>query len=173
MNKAILIGNLGADPELRQVGDSAVCNMRIATTDSFKDRDGKRQERTDWHNVSAWGPQGESCAKYLRKGSKVGVEGQIQTRSYDKDGQKHYATEIRASHVEFLDGKKDGSGGDDGRGQGDSFRDDDRRERPADNRGGGGGYRQNDRAPAQNGGRDNRGNGRTAPAPRGNGRDFT
>jgi single-strand DNA-binding protein len=151
MNKAILIGNLGADPELRQVGDSAVCNMRIATTDSFKDKDGKRQERTDWHNVSAWGPQGESCAKYLRKGSKVGVEGQIQTRSYDKDGQKHYATEIRASHVEFLDGKRDDAG-DAREPDRDTGRNDHNGQR--DNRGGGnGGYRQNDRAPAQSGGR--------------------
>lgn len=161
MNKAILIGNLGADPELRHVGDSAVCNMRIATTDSFKDRDGKRQERTDWHNVSAWGPQGESCAKFLRKGSKVGVEGQIQTRSYDKDGQKHYATEIRASHVEFLDGKRDDA---DAREPGRDSRGDSRGDR--DNRGGG--YRQDDRGRSNVSERDTREQGR----PPARGRSF-
>ena len=136
MHKAILCGNLGADPEVRNVTGDTVCNMRLATKEHYKDREGERKERTDWHSVQAWGPQGESCGKYLKKGSKILVEGQIQTRSYEKDGQKRYATEIRAMHVEFLDGKRD---------DGDA-REPDERSGERDNRGGG--YR----APAQSGG---------------------
>lgn len=159
MNKAILIGNLGADPEVRSVNGDSVCNMRIATSETWKDREGKKQERTDWHNVQVWGPQGEACGKFLRKGSKVGVEGKIQTRSYEKDGQKHHATEIRADHVEFLDGKKDSDDRqEDNRGRQDQGRQDDRR----DNRGG----QRQDSGRRDNG--SNRGGGR--PDTRGNGR---
>ncbi len=108
MNKAILIGYLGEDPKTRDVNGDTVCNLRLATTDTFKKQDGSRGERTDWHNVVVWGPQGDSCGKYLKKGSHVAVEGQIQTRSYDKDGEKRYATEVRALHVEFLDRRPEG-----------------------------------------------------------------
>jgi single-strand DNA-binding protein len=107
VNKVILIGNLGADPELKYTPSSRpLCNLRIATTDVFKDKSGARQERTEWHRVTVWGDQAENCNKYLSKGRSVYVEGRLQTRSYDKDGQKHYATDIVADRVVFL-----GSGG--------------------------------------------------------------
>jgi len=107
VNKVILIGNLGADPELKYTPSSrALCNLRIATTDVFKDKGGQRQERTEWHRVTVWGDQAENCSKYLSKGRSVYIEGRLQTRSYDKDGQKHYATDVVADRVVFL-----GSGG--------------------------------------------------------------
>ena len=167
MNKAILIGNLGADPEVRNVNGDTVCKMRIATTDTFKDRDGNRKERTDWHNVQVWGPQGESCGKYLRKGSSVGVEGQIQTHSYDdkKTGEKRYATDIRALHVEFLDKKPKSDDAGDAR---ESDRDTGRDERSGQRDNRGGGYRQDDRSRSNVSDRDApRDNSR--PPPRGRG----
>jgi single-strand DNA-binding protein len=107
VNKVILIGNLGADPELKYTPTSrALCNLRIATTDVFKDKGGQRQERTEWHRVTVWGDQAENCSKYLSKGRSVYIEGRLQTRSYDKEGQKHYATDVVADRVVFL-----GSGG--------------------------------------------------------------
>jgi single-strand DNA-binding protein len=117
VNKVLLIGNLGADPELKYTQNSkALCNLRVATTDVFKDKSGQRQERTEWHRVTVWGDQAENCSKYLAKGRSVYVEGRLQTRSYDKDGQKHYATDIVADRVVFLGGKDGGGGG--GRGAG-------------------------------------------------------
>jgi single-strand DNA-binding protein len=105
VNKVILIGNLGADPELKYTPSSrALCNLRIATTDVFKDKGGQRQERTEWHRVTVWGDQAENCSKYLSKGRSVYIEGRLQTRSYDKDGQKHYATDVVADRVVFLAG---------------------------------------------------------------------
>ena len=110
VNKVILVGNLGADPELKYIPNSrAVCNLRIATTDVFKDKGGQRKERTEWHRVTVWGEQGENCSKYLAKGRSVYVEGRLQTRSYDKDGQKHYATDVVADRVVFL-GSGEGGG---------------------------------------------------------------
>jgi single-strand DNA-binding protein len=107
VNKVILIGNLGADPELKYTPSSrALCNLRIATTDVFKDKGGQRQERTEWHRVTVWGDAAENCSKYLSKGRSVYIEGRLQTRSYDKEGQKHYATDVVADRVVFL-----GSGG--------------------------------------------------------------
>ena len=111
VNKVILIGNLGADPELKYTPSSrALCNLRIATTDVFKDKGGQRQERTEWHRVTVWGDQAENCSKYLSKGRSVYVEGRLQTRSYDKEGQKHYATDVVAERVVFL-GSGGGGGG--------------------------------------------------------------
>ena len=111
VNKVILIGNLGADPELKYTPSSrALCNLRIATTDVFKDKGGQRQERTEWHRVTVWGDQAENCSKYLSKGRSVYIEGRLQTRSYDKDGQKHYATDVVADRVVFL-GSGGGGGG--------------------------------------------------------------
>ena len=104
VNKVILIGNLGKDPEVRftQSG-SAVANFSIATSEQWNDRDGKRQERTEWHNIVVWGKQGELCGQYLAKGRQVYVEGSIRTRSYDdKDGKKVYATEVVADDVILL-----------------------------------------------------------------------
>jgi single-strand DNA-binding protein len=118
VNKVILIGNLGADPELKYTPTSrALCNLRIATTDVFKDKGGQRQEKTEWHRVTVWGDQAENCSKYLSKGRSVYVEGRLQTRSYDKDGQKHYATDVVAERVVFL-GSGSGGGGAPGGGEG-------------------------------------------------------
>ena len=106
VNKVILIGNLGKDPEVRftQTG-SAVANFSIATSEQWNDRDGKRQERTEWHNIVVWGKQAETCGQYLAKGRQVYVEGSIRTRSYDdKTGTKRYVTEIVAQRIRFLGG---------------------------------------------------------------------
>jgi single-strand DNA-binding protein len=108
VNKVILIGNLGGDPETRTVNDTTVTSMSLATTETWKDKNGQKQERTEWHRINVWGPQGENVAKYLSKGSKAYVEGKLETRSYEKDGQKKYSTEVRADRVVFLDGKKGG-----------------------------------------------------------------
>jgi single-strand DNA-binding protein len=112
INKVILIGNLGADPELKYTPSSrALCNLRIATTEVFKDKAGVKQERTEWHRVTVWGDQAENCSKYLAKGRSVYVEGKLQTRSYDKEGQKHYATDVVADRVVFLGGGGAGGAG--------------------------------------------------------------
>jgi single-strand DNA-binding protein len=104
VNKVILVGNLGADPEMKYTQASkAVCNLRLATNEVFKDKGGQKQERVEWHRVTVWGDQAENCAKYLTKGSAVYLEGKLQTRAWDdKDGQKRYSTEIHANHVVFL-----------------------------------------------------------------------
>jgi single-strand DNA-binding protein len=111
VNKVILVGNLGADPDMRYTPSGAgVCELRIATSDSWTDKNGQRQERTEWHRVIVWGKRAEVCAKYLAKGRQVYVEGRIQTRNYDdKDGNKRYITEVIANDVQFLGGK-DGGG---------------------------------------------------------------
>jgi len=113
VNKVILIGNLGQDPEVRftQSG-SAVANLRLATTDQYTDRDGQRQERTEWHRVVAFGKTAELCKEYLSKGRQIYVEGSLQTRSWeDKSGQKRYTTEVVASAIKFLGGGGGGGGG--------------------------------------------------------------
>jgi single-strand DNA-binding protein len=104
VNKVILIGNLGKDPELRYLpSGQAVVKFSLATGARWKDKDGQLQERTDWHNIVAFGRQGEVCNEYLKKGSPVYVEGRIQTRSYDdRDGNKRYITEIIAQSVRML-----------------------------------------------------------------------
>jgi single-strand DNA-binding protein len=105
VNKVILVGNLGADPELKYTpSNRALCNLRIATTEVYKDKSGQRQEKTEWHRVTVWGDSAQNCAKYLAKGRSVYVEGRLQTRTYDKDGQKHYATDVVADRVVFLGG---------------------------------------------------------------------
>jgi len=122
VNKVILVGNLGADPELKYTPSSrALCNLRIATTEVFKDKGGQRQEKTEWHRVTVWGDQAENCSKYLAKGRSVYIEGRLQTRSYDKDGQKHYATDVVADRVVFL-GSGGGGGGGGGGGESGGFR---------------------------------------------------
>lgn len=113
INKVIIVGRLGSDPELRATpSNRAVCRMSVATSEVYKDKAGNKKETTEWHRVVAWGPMGESCAKYLAKGSLVYIEGRIQTESWDdqKSGQKRYATNVVASKVEFLDTKKSGAG---------------------------------------------------------------
>jgi len=110
INKVILIGNLGKDPELRYTPNSqAVATFSLATTEKWKDKEGKFQEKTEWHNIVAWGKQAEICKEYLKKGSPVYVEGRIQHRSYDdKEGNKRYITEIVARMVQMLGRKGDG-----------------------------------------------------------------
>ncbi len=119
VNKVILVGNLGADPELRQAGNSQVCDLRLATNESWKDKDGVVQEKVEWHRVSVWGKQGENCAKYLKKGRQVYIEGRLETRSWEdeKTHEKKYATNIVANTVQFLGGK-DGGGEEVGKGGG-------------------------------------------------------
>jgi single-strand DNA-binding protein len=104
VNKAILIGNLGNDPELRYTpGGQAVTGFRIATTDRWRDKDGQNQQRTEWHNIVAWGRQAEIANEYLKKGSPVYIEGRLQTRSWeDKDGNKRYITEIVTQRMQLL-----------------------------------------------------------------------
>ncbi|MFN3597515.1 MAG: single-stranded DNA-binding protein [Rubricoccaceae bacterium] len=116
VNKVILIGNLGADPELRYTGTgTAVCNMRVATTETYKDRDGNLVENTEWHNVVAWSRLAEICGEYLKKGSQVYFEGQLQTRQWeDKDGNTRYTTEIKVREMTLLGGRGGDSGYDGG-----------------------------------------------------------
>ena len=107
VNKAILVGHLGKDPEVRFTNTgSAVANFSMATSEIWNDRDGKRQERTEWHNIVVWGKQAELCGQYLAKGRQVYVEGSIRTRSYDDKttGAKRYVTEIVAQRIQFLGG---------------------------------------------------------------------
>ncbi len=106
LNRVFLLGNLGADPELKMTGNGqAVLKMRLATTESYLDRNKARQERTEWHSVTLWGKRAEALAKFLTKGSRLFVEGGIRTSSYDdKDGNKRYRTEVVASNV-ILAGK--------------------------------------------------------------------
>jgi single-strand DNA-binding protein len=104
VNKVILMGNLGRDPELRYLpSGQAVVKFTLATGAKWKDKNGQLQERTDWHNIVAFGRQGEVCNEYLRKGSPVYIEGRIQNRSWeDKDGNKKYITEIIAQSINLL-----------------------------------------------------------------------
>ena len=106
VNKAILIGNLGKDPDVRFTNNGkAVAKFPIATSEVWTDANGSRQERTEWHNIVVWGKQGETCGQYLSKGRQVFVEGSIRTRSYDdQSGNKRYITEIIAQRVRFLGG---------------------------------------------------------------------
>lgn len=100
INKVTILGNLGADPELRMLaGGIAVLKMRVATNESWLDKDKNKQERTEWHRVTVFGRRAEGLAKFVRKGMKVFVEGKNQTSTYDKEGQKHYSTEIIADQV--------------------------------------------------------------------------
>lgn len=112
INKVILIGNLGQDPELRYTGTgTAVCNMRLATNESYKDSDGNLVDKTEWHSVVAWSRLAEICGEYLKKGSQVYFEGSLQTRSYDdKDGVTKYVTEIKAKEMMMLSGRGDSDG---------------------------------------------------------------
>ena len=123
LNRVMLLGNLGADPEVRFTqGGQAVLNMRIATTESYLDRERVRKERTDWHNVVVWGKRGEALSKILGKGSSVFVEGSLRTSSYDdREGNKRYKTEVIAQNV-LLTGRGRGGGEEGGGGFGRSAR---------------------------------------------------
>lgn len=108
VNKVILVGNLGADPEMRYLpSGEAVANIRIATTDTWKDKDGNKQESTEWHRISFFGRQAEVCGQYLKKGSQIYVEGSIRTRKWqDKEGQDRYSTEIKGDRMQMLGGRQ-------------------------------------------------------------------
>ena len=111
INKVILIGNLGRDPEVRRTqSGTSVASFSIATTEKFSDRSGNRQERTEWHNIVVWDKMAELAGKYLKKGSSVYLEGKLQTSSWeDKNGGgKKYKTEIIANQMQFLGGRNDG-----------------------------------------------------------------
>lgn len=111
INKAILVGRLGRDPEQRFTGNgTAVCNFSIATSEKFKDRNGEKQERTEWHRCIAWGKLAEICQQYLKKGGLVFIEGSLGTREWqDKEGIKRYTTEITAREMRMLGSKGDGN----------------------------------------------------------------
>src|SRR5215213_416976 len=112
VNKVILIGNLGADPETRYLpsGD-AVTNISVATTDQWKDKSGEKQEHTEWHRVAFFGKTAEIAGEYLKKGSPVYVEGRIRTRKWqDKEGQERFSTEIVADRMQLLGSKQSGGG---------------------------------------------------------------
>jgi single-strand DNA-binding protein len=109
VNKVILVGRLGADPEIRYTqGGAAVANFNMATSENWTDREGQKQERTEWHRIVVWGKMAETCSQFLSKGRQVFVEGRLQTRQWeDKEGHKRYTTEIVASTVQFLDRNQD------------------------------------------------------------------
>lgn len=119
VNKVIIVGRLGADPELKTVtGGQSVARLSIATSENWTDKQGQKQERTEWHRVVVWGKLAELCGKYLTKGRQAYVEGRLQTRQWeDQQGQKRYTTEVVANTVQFLGGGQSASAGQ----QNDSF----------------------------------------------------
>jgi single-strand DNA-binding protein len=127
VNKVILVGRLGRDPETRYTGGGqAVANFSVATDETFKDRNGERQKRTEWHKIVVWGKQAEIAQQYLKKGSLIFIEGRIQSREWqDKEGQKRTSFEIVASNFRMLGGRAEGAaagaGGGASRGGGDDF----------------------------------------------------
>ena len=111
LNKVLLIGHLGKDPELKYTPNgTAVCNFSLASSDSYKGDDGNWVDRTEWHNIVVWRKLAEICGQYLKKGSKIYMEGKLTTESYEKDGTKKYITKIVMSDMLMLD-KKDAGGG--------------------------------------------------------------
>ena len=122
VNKVILVGNLGADPELRYLpSGQPVCEFRVATTEKWTAKDGQQKEDTQWHSIVVWGKQATICKEYLAKGRQTYVEGRLRTRSWDdKDGNKKYKTEIVADRVQFLGGRGGSGGGGGGGGGGPS-----------------------------------------------------
>jgi single-strand DNA-binding protein len=114
VNKVILIGNLSRDPETRYTtGGDAVTNLRIATTETWKDKSGEKQEKTEWHTVVLFGRQAEIAGEYLKKGRSVYIEGRLQTRKYtDKEGVEKYSTEIVGDRMQLLGSREGGGGGD-------------------------------------------------------------
>lgn len=119
VNKVIIVGHLGADPEVRYTqSGQAVASFNVATSENFTDKNGERQERTEWHRIVAWAKLAELCGEYLRKGRQVYLEGRLQTRQWDdKDGNKRYTTEIVAQNVQFLGGRDGARAQDDAGGQ--------------------------------------------------------
>ena len=111
LNKVMLIGHLGNDPERRDTASGqTVVNFTLATSENYKDNSGTLQEKTEWHRIVVWGKLAEICHQYLKKGRQVYIEGRIQTRSWEKDGQKQYTTEIVCSDMQMLGSAKDFGG---------------------------------------------------------------
>lgn len=113
INKVIIVGNLGNEPETRYLPDgNAVTNISVATSESWKDKNsGEKIEKTEWHRIVFFRRLAEIAGEYLKKGSKVYIEGKLRTRQYEKDGQKHYSTEIIADNMQMLDSRGGSSGG--------------------------------------------------------------
>jgi single-strand DNA-binding protein len=112
VNKVIIVGNLGQDPEVRTTPQGTpVASINVATSDSYKDKNGEWQENTEWHRITLWDYMADTANKYLHKGSKVYIEGKLQTRSYEKDGITRYVTEIRAIQLVLLDPSTNTAGG--------------------------------------------------------------
>ena len=113
VNKAILIGRLGQDPELKDTKNGRqVCTFSVATDDGYKDSNGQKVDKTTWHNIVAWAKVAEIMAQYLKKGQEVYIEGRIDNRSYDKDGVKMYRSEVVVDRFSFVGSKADNAGGD-------------------------------------------------------------
>lgn len=112
LNKVMIIGNLGKDPEVRMAGENKVASYPVAVTEKYKGRDGQQQEKTEWVNVVCWGRLAEICEQYLRKGSSVYIEGKLETRSWDdkNTGEKKYRTEVRGLVMQMLGGRGEGGG---------------------------------------------------------------
>lgn len=138
LNKVLIIGRLGNDPDVTMAGNSKVAKLSVATNERWRDRDGNNQERTQWHKIVVWGRSADFCENYLRKGSRVFVEGRLQTRDYEKDGQKRYITEIKAMNIQPLDGRNESQGGNNDYG----YTSNPSGGYGGGNRGGGGGYNQ-------------------------------
>jgi single-strand DNA-binding protein len=156
LNRVLLLGNLGADPEFRVTsGGQQVLKMRLATSETYLDRNRVRQEKTEWHNVVIWGKRAEALNKFLAKGARLFVEGSLRTSSYDdRDGNKRYRTEIIASNI-ILAGRGDGGSGGGGGGGGRARSDDESASSPprdveAGGGSGGGGYDDADYGPGGN-----------------------
>lgn len=113
LNKVMLIGRLGADPEVRYTqSNTAVATLNLATTERYKDSNGEQQESTEWHRIVAWGRLAEICQQYMKKGGQIYVEGSLQTRAWeDREGQKRYTTEVKALSIQMLDSRTDGGSG--------------------------------------------------------------
>lgn len=163
VNKVILVGNLGKDPELRYTPSGvAVVTFSLATSERYKDREGNRQEKTEWHNIVAWRQLAEICGKFLHKGKQVYIEGKIQTRSYDdRDGNKRYTTEIVADQMQMLGSRDDQGSGGHGGGQ---------------SQGGGQGYNQGGQGGGQGNNQEAQGGGQpqqASPAGKPQGGDFS
>lgn len=109
VNKVIIIGNLGKDPEIKDYQGKNIGNITVATSESYKDKSGEWKEITEWHRITLWDYLADKALKYLTKGSKVYIEGKLQTRSYEKDGQTIYVTEIKAKELVLLDKANNGS----------------------------------------------------------------
>lgn len=112
VNKVILVGNLGRDPEVRYIKDgTAVANLRLATSETWNDQNGQKQERTEWHRIVAWGKLAEIAKEYMSKGRQIYVEGKLQTRSWDdREGNKRYTTEVKADQIIMLGSRGDSAG---------------------------------------------------------------